>query len=273
MALPRQVWRALLFTPLVTAVGCSAGSGPASSAPAPAATTESIPSQFNRYYLEGPGKEERVFAGKWLGVPIAQNPADLAMYQEIVSEVRPDIVIETGTWYGGLALYFASLLEQVNPEAKVLTVDLEPKLKQSLAAILSPAMRAQLDALVARRIEVFTSDCMDPKLIETLTQKTQGKKVLVVLDTDHCVDHVARELRLYAPLVSPASYLIVHDTIQDDRAEWVEAWTFCPKDGRQGGPGLAVDEFLREHKNFQADRARERFLLSWSPRGYLKRMY
>jgi cephalosporin hydroxylase len=237
----------------------------------PKSPDDALVTSFNRYYLEGPGARKRVFDSKFLGVSLIQAPTDMWMFQEIITEVRPDLVIETGTANGGSAVFFAALLEQVNPEGKVITIDIKPMLDASIQKLASP-LREQVDALAKRRIEVIRSNSVEPSLIESLAARAKGKTVLVTLDSSHCVDHVANELKLYSPLVSKGSYLVVQDTRLDDDPDWVKKWTGCPEGHHLGGPTEAVKEFLQSHSEFQVDRERERFLLTWYPGGYLKRI-
>lgn len=233
---------------------------------------DAISLDFARYYSDGPGAEERVFGLRFLGMPIVQNPMDLFVYQEILSEVRPDLVIESGTYAGGTALYFAVLLEQLRPQARVIAIDLRPRVQEHIDAIRPAAIRDRVRNLFARRIEVVTSNSVAPELGALLAERARGKQVLVTLDSCHNVDHVRRELELYAPLVSVGSYLIVQDTLTDRRPEWVERIATCPCYDRVGGPGLAVQEFLDVHPEFQVDRKREKLVITWNPSGYLKRV-
>lgn len=233
---------------------------------------DAISLDFARYYSDGPGAEARVFGLHFLGLPIVQNPMDLFIYQEILAEVRPDFVIEAGTYSGGTALYFALLLEQLRPQARVIAIDLRPRVQEHIDAIRPPVIRDRVRAIFAKRIEVVTSNSIAPELAAQLAERTRGKQVLVTLDSCHNVDHVKQELELYAPLVSVGSYLIVQDTLTDRRPEWVERIATCPGYERVGGPGLAVQEFLDGHPEFEVDRSREKLLITWNPSGYLKRI-
>ena len=188
----------------------------------------------------------------FMGIEIQQNPCDAWMMQEIVSELRPDFIIETGTYTGGQTLYLASLLEWANPAGKVITIDINPMVEE-----------ASKIPLFRKRVRVVKGSSTSPKVIEFLgEQGVAGKKVLVTLDSLHTKDHVLRELELYAPLVSKGSYLVVQDTHIRD---------FFPTFG--AGPGEAVEEFLKTHPEFEVDKGKERLLLTYHRGGYLRKVH
>ena len=121
-------------------------------------------------------------------------------------------------------------------------------------------------------VEAITSNSFDPSLIERLQERTRNKKVIVTLDSCHNYEHVLREMNLYAPLVSPGSYLVVQDTYLDDKEEWVELYATCPGYSVKGGPRKALHEFLKTTRDFTVDKSRERFLFTFYPSGYLKKV-
>jgi cephalosporin hydroxylase len=187
------------------------------------------------------------------GMPILKNPCDVWMIVELLERLRPTAVVETGTHYGGSAVYFADMLRLLGIEAPVVTIDFNPKWsldpdKRGVTSLVGystdPAIVARVQMLVAAR------------------QRARPGQVLVLLDSDHSCDNVLQELRLYGPLVTRDSYLIVEDT-------HVNGHPSFPDHGP--GPWEAVDQFLAETKDFEADRACERFLLTFNPRGWLKR--
>jgi cephalosporin hydroxylase len=184
---------------------------------------------------------------RWLGVPVAKTPLDLWVYQEILVELRPALVIETGTLNGGSALFLATVLDVLGA-GRVLTIDVETRSGR-------PAHS---------RIEYATGSSTDPAVHRdaTIAAREAGGAVLVVLDSDHTRDHVLAELRLYAPLVSAGSYVIVEDTN-------VNGHTVSPEHGP--GPAEAVEAFLREDSRFEIDRSREKHYLTFNPGGYLRR--
>lgn len=182
----------------------------------------------------------------WLGVPTWKCPFDLWIYQEIMYELRPDIVIESGTAFGGSALYLASLCDLLG-HGRVLTIDIEPR----------PGRPAHA------RIDYLLGSSTDPQIVATVRERLNGAhRVLVILDSDHHRDHVLAELRAYAPVVSVGSYLILEDTNIGH-----------PVPNPMGpGPMEAAIAFLHETDAFEIDRRREKLELTFNPRGYLRRV-
>ena len=210
-------------------------------------TEEDLIRLFHDLSYNSPGWSEM----SWMGVRTLQNPADMWVLQEIIHEIRPDFIIETGTFHGGSSLFFAMVLEELGGDGKVLTIDIEPRVKL-----------AQRWKTFQKRVEVFTGSSTDPAIVKAIAERARGKKVLVTLDSDHRYPHVINELRAWAPLVSPGSYMVVQDTN-------LNGHPVLPDHGP--GPFEAVQEFLGENPDFQIDKSRERFLLTYYPSGYLKR--
>lgn len=195
---------------------------------------------------------------KWLGVQILQFPTDMMVYQEIITEVKPDYVIETGTFRGGLTLYLASVLEYVNPAGKVITVDIEPSMWEETVKDIKTRPAGKL----LERIEFIKGSSIAPETLERITKQVgSGHKVLVLLDSVHTKGFVLDELRLYSPLVSPGSYVIVNDT-NLDKTKLVNY---------EEGPLAAVKEFMANTKEFTIDHSRTRFYITCAPSGFLKR--
>ncbi|HEX8822103.1 MAG TPA: CmcI family methyltransferase [Archangium sp.] len=184
---------------------------------------------------------------RWMGVPIRKMPLDLWVYQELIHETRPDVIIETGTMFGGSALYFAHLCELLG-NGRVITIDLQPQ----------PSLPQHA------RIEYLTGSSVDPTILERVRSGlTPGQKVMVILDSDHSAEHVLKELHCYSGLVTPGQYLIVEDTNIGH-----PLYTFQV----ERGPMEAVEEFLAGDTPFERDRGREKLLVTFNPGGYLKRV-
>jgi len=182
----------------------------------------------------------------WLGVPAQKCAFDLWVYQEMLHELRPAVIVECGTANGGSALFLASICDLLG-HGEVVTVD-----------IADQPGRPSHD-----RITYLKGSSTDPEIVERVNQLVASRApVVVILDSDHSRDHVLNELRLYAPLVSSGSYLIVEDSN-------VNGHPVLPDFGP--GPAEAVTRFLAETDEFEVDRSREKFLLSFNPSGYLRK--
>jgi cephalosporin hydroxylase len=196
-----------------------------------------------------------VWDNQWFqNVRIIKNPLDLWIIEQIAFEVRPDFIVETGTWHGGSALFWAATLRGLGLEnSRVLTVDISD-FTQAVAT--RPLWR--------QYVEFFLGSSTDPKIVSAIRRRVAGRKVIVALDSDHAMQHVLNELRLYSPMVSRGSYLIVEDTHLDGAETHPE----------QGpGPLAAVLEFLREggEREFEQDLSREGLGMTFNPGGWLRR--
>jgi cephalosporin hydroxylase/2-polyprenyl-3-methyl-5-hydroxy-6-metoxy-1,4-benzoquinol methylase len=206
----------------------------------------SVVREFHRLYYDGTAGGQRPYERTtWMGIPCLKCPMDLWCYQEIVFEVRPDLVIETGSFMGGSALYLAHLFDILG-SGRIVSIDVDPRPK--------PAHQ---------RITFLHGSSTAPGIVEQVVRMAgEAARVLVILDSDHAAAHVSRELELYAPLVTRDSYLIVEDTN-------VNGNPVHP--GYGPGPREALQHFLGTHPGFQVDRSREKFMLTFNPGGFLRR--
>jgi cephalosporin hydroxylase len=183
----------------------------------------------------------------WLGRPVWQNVLDLWVIQEAMSEIRPGVLLETGTNRGGSALFYASLMDLLD-HGHVFTADVErmhdyehPRVSFHIGSSTAP------ETLAAARAAI----------------DEHGGPVMVILDSDHSAQHVADELEAYAPLVSPGGLMLVQDGIID---EVITGRAHRP------GPLPAIQAFLARHPEFTVDeRLNERFLITHHPAGWLRR--
>ncbi len=189
---------------------------------------------------------------EWMGVRTLQYPPDMWVMQEIIYDVRPDFIVETGTFHGGSALFYASVLEILGGEGKVITIDIEPRIRE---ASQYPVFR--------ERVEVITGSSTDPEVLAQVRERVAGKTVMVTMDSDHSKEHVLAELHGLAPLVSLGSYVVVQDTNLNGNPV---ASAYGP------GPFEAVEKFLEGNDEFERDPAREKFLVTFFPGGFLKRV-
>jgi len=194
----------------------------------------------------------------WLGIPVIQLPEDIILLQELIYKVRPDVIIECGTAHGGTAIFCASVLELIG-RGRVLTIDIEVR-KYNKLAIMSHPMSTRLTLIEGSSVEQSTLD-----RVKGLVHP--GEKVMVLLDSNHTRSHVSRELALYAPLVTPESYIIVYDGVMEclvDAPHGSPAWA-------DDNPSMAVRDFLAGHPEFEHDPYYGRLAATYCPGGYLKR--
>jgi cephalosporin hydroxylase len=176
------------------------------------------------------------------------------MMQQLIYEVQPELIVETGTWYGGSALYFAHTLNGMGlTNSRVLTVDIGDYTKA-----------VSTHFLWKKYVQFFHGSSTDPAIVSEIARRVKGRKTVVALDSDHSMKHVLQELKMYSPMVSQGSYLVVEDTHLDG----------IPTHPEQGpGPYAAVQRFLEEggSKEFEQDFSREIMVMTFNPGGWLRR--
>lgn len=214
---------------------------------------------------------------EWLGRPIIQYPQDIMAMQELIWNIRPDLIIETGIAHGGSLIMSASILalidycdavngsqtvEYRNPRRKVLGIDIDIRSHNRIAIESHP---------LAGRIEMLQGSSVAPDIVESVWRRAEeSKSILVCLDSNHSHDHVLAELNAYAPLVTAGSYCVVFDTAIENLPANLHL-------DRNWGPGnspkSAVNEYLKSHPEFMVDKDIDRKLLvSVAKDGYLKRL-
>jgi cephalosporin hydroxylase len=218
--------------------------------PAPALEdVERVSREFTRIF-HGLGKQT-FSTTTWLGVPLIKTPTDIVVFQQIITETKPDLIIETGVYLGGSALLFATLMDALGIDGKVIAVDID------LAGV-RPRAREH------PRIELIEGSSVDPEIVTRIrAEAAKSERVMVDLDADHRAHHVLEELRTYSDLVTPGCYLVVEDGFLGGRPVRPEA---VP------GPSEALDAWFAESPEFEVDRWHERYLLTQNPRGYLRRV-
>jgi len=205
-----------------------------------------IVNQFHRLYYHTPVPRRTWHDTFWLGVQLFKCPTDLWIYQEIIYELKPDVIVECGTARGGSALYFASILEMIG-KGRVVSID-----------VIDRGGRPQHP-----RIDYLTGSSVAADILATVKNAVAGSEcVVAILDSDHTMGHVLEEMRSYGTLVTPGSYLIVEDTN-------VNGHPVAPQFGP--GPMEAVDAFLTENDEFEVDSRGDKYHLTFNPRGYLRK--
>lgn len=216
--------------------------------PAPSAEQQAATEEFFRVFYAERVSRRNTIKLSWLGYEVWKCPTDLWTYQEIVTETRPEVIVECGTRFGGGALYLATVFDLLGGPGHVVTIDTDTSLQRP----------------PHRRITYVAGSSTDAAIVDRVRRATEGRRTMVILDSDHRAEHVTKELEIYPDLVAPNCYLIVDDT-SIDVAPW--AW-----EGFGPGPGAAVAAFLARDDRFVADPSRERFFLTLNPGGFLRRV-
>ena len=202
---------------------------------------------FELYHADG---NRTIHNTYWLGAPVVKSPLDMWIYQEILFSRRPDVIIETGTAFGGSALFLATICDLIGA-GRIVTVDIEPR----------------DDRPSHPRISYLVGDSIDPEIVGLVRREVaDGEKAMVILDSKHHRDHVLAEMRAYGSLVTEAQYMIVEDTT-------INLGVPKPK-GRpypRPGPREAVEEFLAGQDKFVLDRSWEKLFMSVAAGGFLRR--
>jgi cephalosporin hydroxylase len=199
----------------------------------------------------------------WMGRPIIAYPQDMIAMQEIIWEVQPDLIIETGVAHGGSIVYYASLLELIGNNGMVVGIDIDIRTYNRELIESHPMFK---------RIKLIEGSSISKKVIEQVKEVASSRKnIMVCLDSNHTHDHVLEELKLFSPFISKGSYCIVFDTaIEDMPADY--DWGIRPW-GKGNNPKTAVCEFLKTNDDFIIDKNIEnKLLITVAPDGYLKRV-
>jgi cephalosporin hydroxylase len=202
----------------------------------------------------------------WLGRPIIQYPQDMVAMQELLWEVKPDLIIETGIAHGGSLIFYASILELIatctGHEGKVLGIDIDIRPHNRKAIEEHP---------MSKRISMIQGSSIAPEIVAQVVEEAKGsKRIMVCLDSNHTHEHALAELEAYAQLTSVGSYCVVFDTLIEDMGEGAypeRAW------GVGNNPKTAVWEYLKTHSEFEINKSIDhKLLISVAPDGYLKRV-
>lgn len=177
---------------------------------------------------------------EWRGVKILKYPNDLLLYAEVIYKNKPDFIIETGTKFGGSALFFADMLDLFNPGGKVITIDISNK---------------EID-IFDERIEYILGSSADRIIVEAVKKEVGDKKVMVVLDSDHFSVHVKRELRLWGSIVTRGQYLVLED---------------CFVGAKEYYPNRALNWYLGKTDKFSLENLEKKFLFAITRGGWLRK--
>ena len=196
---------------------------------------------------------------QWLGVPVWQWPTDLVILQELIAKLRPRVIVETGVALGGTAVFYASILELLGIDGRVVSIDIR----------IDPAARKNVATFpFGRRVRLMEGDSTSDAVHNELQKDLAGERnVMVCLDSDHSYTHTMAELRLFSRYVPVGGYLVLFDTICQQLADVPNGEPSWNHDN----PMAALKEFLAENPSFSSDPYYEKYLVSFAPQGFLVR--
>lgn len=205
-------------------------------------------------------REKYSYNFSWMGRPIIQYPQDMIAMQELIWDIQPDLIIETGVAHGGSLIYYASLMELIG-KGEIVGIDIDIR-KHNREAIESHPM--------FKRITLLEGSSLSEEIVKQVAAIAKDKKTIMVsLDSNHTHEHVLEELKLYAPYTTVGSYCVVFDTIVEDMPEamYDRPWDVG------NNPKTAVWEYLKENDSFEINKQIDnKLLISVAPDGYLKRV-
>jgi len=215
---------------------------------------------ISKEWIIGSADKKYSYNFSWMGRPIIQYPQDIIAMQEIIWDIKPDLIIETGIAHGGSLVFYASMLELIGNTGTVIGIDIDIR-KHNREAIENHPM--------FKRIHLIEGSSTDSKIIKQVRKEASDKKtIMVILDSNHTHEHVLKELRAFAPLVTKGSYCVVFDTIIEKMPEG----SFPDRPWDIGNnPWTAVHQFLNETDRFEIDTTiPNKLLITVAPDGYLR---
>jgi cephalosporin hydroxylase len=215
--------------------------------------------KMTRSWFDLAFKHQYSYHFTWLGRPIIQFPQDMIALQEIIWDVKPDIIIETGIAHGGSLIFSASMLQLIG-RGKVIGIDIDIRKHNKDEIKKHP---------LYKRIKMIEGSSVEPKIIKKVFSAVKDKKkIMVFLDSNHTHEHVLKELEAYSSLVKKGSYIIVFDTMVEDMPK--NSFPNRPWN-KKNNPKTAVREFLKKNKRFKVNKKfEEKLLITSSPDGFLE---
>ena len=195
----------------------------------------------------------------WLGMPIIQTPEDILIFQELIYNIKPDVIIETGIAHGGSLIFYASIMEMIG-KGRVIGIDID--------------IRAHNRRLIEKhpmfsRVEMIEGSSLEKNTIDQIKAKIKFEEtVIVLLDSNHTTNHVYRELKLYQEFINIGSYLVVCDTIMPDLAGLKPA----APDISSNNAMMGMEKFLKENDSFAVDTTYNKLYVTNHPKGFLRRI-
>jgi len=196
-------------------------------------------------YLKIGWQNKHVYSFTWFGRPIIQFPEDLIRVQELIYDIKPDFIIETGIAHGGSLIYYASLCKALG-KGRVIGVDIDIR-------------KNNRDAMEKHElydyITMYEGSSVDESIIKEMEEQIKSSgiespKILVLLDACHTKAHTLKELELYSRFVSIGSYIIATDGGVMQRVSDLKNAIKADPDWATNNPKVAAEEFVSSNKNF-----------------------
>ncbi|MFA4981325.1 MAG: CmcI family methyltransferase [Candidatus Omnitrophota bacterium] len=194
--------------------------------------------------------QKETLRSRYFGIPAIKSPMDFWIYMEIVNEIKPDIIIEIGNAWGGMLLAFAHMLDHIG-NGRVIGVDIDHS-------------KIPLVVKAHHRISLLEGDACG-SFVRVKDLILPHHRVLIIEDSSHTYENTLNILRTYNSLVSKGSYFIIEDSIINHGLIFRNGF-------HSGGPHEAIEAFIKENNDFVIDRTMERFLITWNPKGYLRKI-
>jgi cephalosporin hydroxylase len=220
---------------------------------------------ISRAWLRAGWDTKYVYGFSWLGRPVIQLPEDLIRIQELIYSLQPDVIVETGVAHGGSLIFYAGLCAAMG-KGRVIGIDIE----------IRPHNRSAIEAhRLSPMIRLVEGSSTDESVVQRVRDAiAPAEKVLILLDSNHSKAHVAAELEVYAPLVSPESYIVACDGIM----QHVSGAPRTEPDWSWNNPISAIHDFLQSHPEFESHEPEWPFneglvrqRVSYWPQAYLRR--
>lgn len=192
---------------------------------------------ISRHWLKVGWNQKHIYTFSWMGRPVIQLPEDMMRIQEVIFNLKPDLIIETGVAHGGSLIFYSSLCKAME-KGRVVGIDIE----------IRPHNRSAIEAHpLSDRITLIEGSSTAPKVVEQVHSLVKpGETVLVILDSNHSYQHVMDELNAYAPLVTPGSYIVATDGIMLDLTDVPRGHASWLKDN----PAQASLDFVAKNSEF-----------------------
>jgi cephalosporin hydroxylase len=192
---------------------------------------------ISNQWLKVGWNEKHPYTFTWAGIPIIQESEDIVRLQEVIWNIKPDVIIETGVAHGGGLMLYASLCKAMG-RGRVIGIEIEFRGDH----------KKQIETHdLSSFITLVEGSSVDPAVVQQVRDLIKrGETTLIILDSNHSRDHVAKELEAYCGMVTKDSYIVATDgsmeflhDVPRGESHWIE-----------DNPAIAAREFAKNHPEF-----------------------